>query len=331
MILFMLALALSQPDRPRFHVERLAPSVYALVRDEPIGFAQNANSLIVVGDRDVTVVDAQFTREATFETLAAIRRITTKRVGAVITTHWHDDHFAGTQVYRDTFPSVRLIQQANTVEDLAALGRPNRAGQLAGAPPAADRFERLLASGLGGDSTPASADERAALTAAIRIVRTYVAEAPGFREIAASDTVRDHLELGSGRERIEVRWFGCGNTRGDLVVFVPAAGVVATGDLVVWPVPFGFGSYPAEWAADLDSILARAPRVVVPGHGPVLRNLDYVRTERAMLGRLLGGASTLDSFRLAVPLDPKWRDFLFDQFFLQPLVRAVAAGRRCGA
>lgn len=324
------------PASEHLHVEPLGRGVYAVLRDDPIGFAQNANSMVVIGDRDVIVVDAQFTRDATLETIAAIRRLTSKPVAWVVNTHWHDDHVAGDQVYRDSFPDVRFVMHANTAADLVRLGRPNRAGQVEGAPPAADRFERLLGQGLGGDSTPVSPDERRSLSAAIRIIRQYVAEAPGFREMAATDTVRTALRLGRGETAVDIRWFGCGNTRGDLVVSVPRQGIVATGDLVVWPVPFGFGAYPAAWVQALDSVLARHPRVMVPGHGPVLRDTTYVRSLRDMLAqivRVTGDASArgdslraaaralpLDREREAVPLDPKWREFLFQSFFRRPVL-----------
>jgi glyoxylase-like metal-dependent hydrolase (beta-lactamase superfamily II) len=67
--------------------------------------------VFIVNDDHVVVVDAQFTRAATLETLAALRRITRKPVRFVINTHWHDDHVAGNQVYQDSF-SRRSIHRA---------------------------------------------------------------------------------------------------------------------------------------------------------------------------------------------------------------------------
>src|SRR5512140_3180797 len=130
------AAAAAQGAAPLRHytVERLAPSVYAVVRQEPQGLAGNANSLIAVRPRDVVVVDAQFTREATLEVLHAIRELTRNPVTFVINTHWHDDHVAGNQVYRDTFPGVQFVAQANTREDLRTLGARNRVAQVQGAP-----------------------------------------------------------------------------------------------------------------------------------------------------------------------------------------------------
>ncbi|HET6837295.1 MAG TPA: MBL fold metallo-hydrolase [Gemmatimonadales bacterium] len=318
---------------------QLATGVFAAIRQEPLSLAVNSNSLIVVRDRDVVVVDAQFTRAATQETIAAIRKITDKPVGYVINTHWHDDHVAGNQVYQDSFPSVRLVMQENTAADLPTLGADNRKQQVEGAPPAADRFERLLSMGLGVDSTPATPQERTAVTSAIAIVRQYLKEAPGFRLIAATDTVRGRMTLGQGRDRIDLLWFGHGNTRGDLVVHLPERGIVATGDLVVAPIPFGFNSHPASWVSVLDSLMALKPRVIVPGHGPVMRDPRYVQSVRDWLSRIsretsaavargdsLGAALkavTLDDVRLQVTKDGKWMNFLFRQFFVRPAVSAA--------
>src|SRR5204862_3387525 len=95
------------------------------------------------------------------------------------------------------------------------------------------------------------------------------------------------LAIGHGLNAVDVRWFGCGNTRGDLVVSVPRQRITAVGDLVVWPVPFGFNAYPAQWVAVLDSIRARRPSVVVPGHGVVLRDTAYVHEMREMIAQIV--------------------------------------------
>src|SRR5689334_10457773 len=242
-----LAAATAIVPSPNLQLVRLDSGVYAAIRTEPLSLALNSNSLIIVRDSDVVVVDAQFTRAATQETLAAIRKLTRKPVGYVINTHWHDDHLAGDQVYQDSFPGVRFVMQENTAADLVKLGAPNRKQQVEGAPPVADRFERLLSMGLGLDSTPVTPTERSALESAIRIVRQYVEEAPGFSPVAATDTVHQRMTLGSGRNRIELRWFDQANTRGDLVIYLPSRGIVASGDLIGTPVPFAFGSHPASW------------------------------------------------------------------------------------
>jgi glyoxylase-like metal-dependent hydrolase (beta-lactamase superfamily II) len=324
---------------PNVEIVQLDSGVFAAIRKEPLSLAVNSNSLIVVRDTDVVVVDAQFTRAATRETIAAIRRLTDKPVGYVINTHWHDDHVAGGQVYQDSFPSVRFVMHENTAADLRTLGVTNRKNQLEGAPPAAERFQRLLAVNLGIDSTPATPMEREAVESAIRIVRQYLAEARAFRPIAARDTVHRRMTLGQGDDRVDLLWFGLGNTRGDLVVHLPGRGIVATGDLVVAPVPFAFNSHPASWIKVLDSLLALNPRLIVPGHGPVMSDPEYVRSVRGWLDRINREVShalarrdsvgtvlktvTLDDVRRSVTGNEKWMNFLWRQFFVGPAVKAA--------
>jgi glyoxylase-like metal-dependent hydrolase (beta-lactamase superfamily II) len=82
---------------------------------------------------------------------------------------------------------------------------------------------------------------------------------------------------------VELRFIGKGNTDGDLVAWLPRQRVLATGDLVVAPIPFGFGSYPASWQRDLETMIALKPRIIVPGHGLPMRNDSYLRLLRDML------------------------------------------------
>jgi cyclase len=331
-------------ESPNLDIVQLDSSVYAAVRKNPLSLAVNSNSLIIVRQADVVVVDAQFTRAATQETLRAIRKITRKPVAYVINTHWHDDHLAGDQVYQDSFPSVHFVMQRNTAEDLVKLGAPNRKAQVEGAPAVVDRFERLLSMGLGMDSTPASPLERTALESAIRIARQYLKEAPGFRGVTATDTVHRRMTLGRGQDRIDILWFGNANTRGDLIVYLPSHGIVATGDVVDAPVPFAFNSYPASWVNVLDSVLALEPSAVLPGHGPVLHDLRHVRAVRDWLARINREASaaalrgdslalrnvTLEDIRPSVTKDEKWMNFLFRSFFVRPAAQAAweQAGKR---
>ena len=101
---FLLALSLARSSAanarqpaPRFDIEPLGDSVYAIIRREPLGFAVNGNTMVIVCDSDVVVVDTDFTREAAQEVIGAIRGITKKPVRFVVNTHWHDDHVMGNQ------------------------------------------------------------------------------------------------------------------------------------------------------------------------------------------------------------------------------------------
>ncbi|HET6230279.1 MAG TPA: MBL fold metallo-hydrolase [Longimicrobiaceae bacterium] len=324
-----------------FDVQRIGRDVYAVIRREPESLAVQSNSVFIVRERDVVVVDAQFTRAATSAVIGALRRITPKPVRYVVNTHWHDDHTAGNQVYRERFPGVEFIAHENTRADLATLGRDNRTGQVEGIPAFLARLRRLMAQGLGADSTAISPSERAALTSASRIGGRYVAEAPGFRETLPTIAFRDRLVLTGGGRTVVLRWFGRGNTRGDAVVWLPDEKIVATGDLVVAPVPFAFNSYPAEWIAALDSVAALGASTIVPGHGPVMHDDSYVVRVARMLTAICNGTAsakargetaeqaarevTLEADRRAIAGDDKWMNVLFRQFFLAPAVARAYA------
>jgi glyoxylase-like metal-dependent hydrolase (beta-lactamase superfamily II) len=220
--------------------------------------------------------------------------------------------------------------------DVVQMGRPNRSGQVQYGPAALDRYQRLLDMGLGIDSTPASPLEIESVSSAMALFSKYVEENPGFREVLPDTITGNGTTLRRGSRTIELHWFGRGNTRGDLVVWLPEEGIAASGDLLVAPVPFGFNSYPSEWIATLDSVAALEPEVIIPGHGPVMHDLGYLRTVQQMLSEARDGVRRavdegmdLDAARRAVSLNQwrariaggeKWLNTLFDQFFLQPVV-----------
>jgi glyoxylase-like metal-dependent hydrolase (beta-lactamase superfamily II) len=54
----------------------------------------------------------------------------------------------------------------------------------------------------------------------------------------------------------------------------------------VAPIPFGFNSYPSSWQSDLDKLIALHARVIIPGHGPPMRNDSYLKLLRDMLSDL---------------------------------------------
>jgi glyoxylase-like metal-dependent hydrolase (beta-lactamase superfamily II) len=71
---------------------------------------------------------------------------------------------------------------------------------------------------------------------------------------------------------VEVRLLHVGpaHTAGDLLVHLPAERIVFTGDVLFrLCTPIGWEGTFARWIAALDTIVALAPDVVVPGHGPI--------------------------------------------------------------
>lgn len=143
-----------------FAVQRLAYGVYATVRREPPSLYFEPNALFIIGDRDVIVVDAQFSLASTRDVLAALRRLTSKPVRYVINTHGHDDHITGNQVYRDAFPGVEFIAHRGVRDDLLTKAKRRRESFVKSLPGTLAFFGRLLREGQGPDGAALSDEER---------------------------------------------------------------------------------------------------------------------------------------------------------------------------
>lgn len=97
--------------------------------------------------------------------------------------------------------------------------------------------------------------------------------------------------LDVGGRRVEVVHFGRGHTDGDVVVIVPDAGVIFTGDLLesAGPPDFGDDCHLREWPSAVDGILGLVAEdtVLVPGHGRPMDRLEAF-TQRAEISGLYG-------------------------------------------
>ncbi|HVQ29556.1 MAG TPA: MBL fold metallo-hydrolase, partial [Vicinamibacteria bacterium] len=74
----------------------------------------DGNSVVIVSTEGVLVFDTNGTPAAAAAVLAEIRRITDRPVRYVVNSHWHWDHWYGTEVYREAFPDVQIISHEKT-------------------------------------------------------------------------------------------------------------------------------------------------------------------------------------------------------------------------
>lgn len=268
-------------------VQKLAEGVYAAIRKEPPGIFVDANCVFIVNDQDVVIVDANLTPGSARECLAALRKLTDKPVTYVINTHWHQDHVVGDQVYREAFPHVEIVASSKARETLAAKSLETRNLYLKAGPEYSAGLRSAVERNVSFLGGPIAPDESASYLAAAALIDRYVAEAPEMWTTLPTLTVDDELTLHRGNRTIVVRSLGRGHTDNDLVVHLPREGVVIAGDLVVAPVPLtGDQSFIADWIGTLERLLALKPTVIVPGHGPVLRDDVHVRVMIDLLGSM---------------------------------------------
>lgn len=336
-----------------FTVRTLGRGVYAVMRNEPLGLINESNSLFIVGDDDVIVVDAQSSRARALETLAALRRITSKPVSALINTHWHDDHVVGNEVYKEAFPALSIFGHVHNAEDMVTTGvrfrqagAKGRAGTIAYLQGLVEKQQSFL-----GGPIDAMESRSHALSAALLSDYSNSAD---FLPLTPTRTVADTVVLRQGERRIEVRHLGRGHTRGDLVVYLPRERILATGDLLMAPIQFvGSTSYPREYTVTLERLRSLQPALVVPGHGPVMtgaqadRHADVVvRTVRYIVEQAEAAVARketlaqakpkidLEAFRTEMAGDSRLNTVLFNYYIAQEgVARAfeLAAERRSSA
>jgi cyclase len=127
----------------------------------------------------------------------------------------------------------------------------------------------------------------------------------GIDHVAPTTTFDGELDLKVGDRILRLHELGPAHTRGDVVVHVPDADVLFTGDLVF------HGGHPIVWAGPVshwieacDRMLALGATTVVPGHGP-LSDRACIEDQRGYLEwlvtegtpRLEGGMVPLDAAR----------------------------------
>jgi alkyl sulfatase BDS1-like metallo-beta-lactamase superfamily hydrolase len=179
-------------------------------------------------------------------------------IEAIIYTHGHVDHTSGAGAYLDEaqaagLPRPRIVAH----EDVAA------------------RFQRY---------TLLEAQNNF-------INQVQFALAESMRPFQASNwhepdvAYRDAMTLTVGNERFELR-HSRGETDDETWVWCPARRVLCAGDTFVWSSPnagnpYKVQRYAKDWAAALEQMAALRPAVLLPGHGPALR--DEARIQEALL------------------------------------------------
>jgi len=73
------------------------------------------NSVIVEGEHEVMLVDAQLTKTSAEQVLQQIQE-TQKPLSIIYITHEHADHFLGLEVFREAYPRVRVIANSAVVD-----------------------------------------------------------------------------------------------------------------------------------------------------------------------------------------------------------------------
>lgn len=202
-----------------------------------------SNAGLITDEGQSLLVDTLFDLRLTGEMLDAMRVATpaATRIDTVMNTHANGDHCYGNALLSDSV----IVSSARCAEEMGTL------------PPAAMAAMMRTAPTLG----PAGAF-------LARIFAPF-----SFEEVPLAlptATFEGQLDLTVGTRTVTLLEVGPAHTAGDAIAYLPDDGIVFTGDIlfhgghpIVWAGPV------SNWVAACDRILALAPRVIVPGHGPL--------------------------------------------------------------
>jgi len=253
-------------------VTKLADGIYEIEHARNAAGNTGGNSTVIIGDRQVFVVDTCFLPSAAREDIAQIRQWTNNPVSFVLNTHFHNDHNLGNRVYMDTFPALTIIAHVETKRDMDRFGP----GSLMREEKDSYGFRKMLETGKTPDGVALTEEQTAQVKALLAAKPAVIEELKQTKFQSATLTFDHDFTIDLGNREVQVKFLGRGNTAGDAVVYLPKEKIVVAGDLVAYPIPNMYDGYPVEWIQTLQNLAQLDADTIVPGHGPVLHDKNYV-------------------------------------------------------
>ncbi|MBI4518443.1 MAG: MBL fold metallo-hydrolase [Deltaproteobacteria bacterium] len=238
-------------------LRQLATDVYACLQADRglgtsnSGFINHGGGLVID-----TFWDLPHTRRL-IEHYARVWREPARRV---VNTHYNGDHCWGNQLFR----GAQIIGHRLCA---AAFGKEK---------PEAMQFLRA-----------ATESDIPAMAALARALAEW--DFSGIELTPPTTLIDERLDLDLDGVPVQLIYVGPAHTNSDVIVHLPEQRVLFAGDVLFrLCTPIGWEGTYAHWLAALDRIVALAPAVIVPGHGPVCgvegaremkAYLAYVRAE----------------------------------------------------
>jgi cyclase len=316
-LVFLSAFGMARATAPKaeddFQLVKVAEGVYAAIAKT--GGLASGNAGFIVGDGGVLVVDTFFTPIAVEELISEIGKLTHQPIKYAVNTHYHLDHTGGNQVLAAV--NVPIIAHDNvvawqTTKNRRFLPLPEELQKRR-----ADAAKQLT------ETAEDQKDKRTQLERQMRRFDAMLSIKLTNPSVTFSTGVM-HLYLGTR----EVVLFSLpGHTGGDVLVFVPDANVMFTGDMG-WAktLPNLVDATVNDWIPSLDKILSNhASTKFVPGHGDVataaeMRDFrDYLDDLQKRTKKAIADGLTINQAKEQLKLPDKYQSFAF-QNFAQPNV-----------
>ena len=299
-LLWLSAAPLGAQD-PVFDFREIGPGLYVSVTVDDIDPSAYANAVAIEGRDGILLVDTQHSPWAGRELVVALRARTDRPVAWVVNTHWHGDHVWGNSAIREAWPDAVFLGHPVTRDTLALAGDRQVAAERERLSGLAGRIREAFEAGrIPADQVERYDAVRARTEAQLRALETLEVVAP-------EETVADRLRIDLGGREVVVLHPGPAHTRGDLVVWVPDAGLLAAGDLLEEAPLWLDGADVEGWSRALTALEALAPRTVLPSHGRLREGPGLLGAHAGFLRGALAAARRApppDSASLVEALEP---------------------------
>jgi cyclase len=139
-------------------------------------------------------------------------------------------------------------------------------------------------------------------------------------------TYKDKMSLGSGKDRVDLYYFGRGHTNGDTWIVYPSLRVMQTGDMFAWkdaPVlDRNNGGSGLEYAETVGKVLATVKDVdtLIVGHSP-LRKVDELREYQRFMTDFVAAVKqaktagkSVDDATASIDLGAKYKEYKKDRY-----------------
>jgi glyoxylase-like metal-dependent hydrolase (beta-lactamase superfamily II) len=266
-------------DISPFIAQEITPKVHLLTTpDDLVGFAIG-NILLIEQRHGFVVIDSGIDAANGRAVVAYARSLSPKPIKAVAITHWHNDHPQGISAIRDAYPNVRIISTRPTEDGMLGpeafdVGyEPNSRAEAAVAERVGDEtapYRKLL------DDPATPADRKERIRKALGQFDQYLRDFHGTYIVPPTETFEHELLIDDPAIPVRLMFLGRANTAGDLVTWLPRQKIVESGDIVVSPYPFGFGSYPADWIQTIGKLKSMGFKTLIPGHGHPQSDTSYL-------------------------------------------------------
>jgi glyoxylase-like metal-dependent hydrolase (beta-lactamase superfamily II) len=289
------------------------------------------NVVVVEQSSGLVVIDAGGSPASGRHVVEQIRSISRKPVRWLIYTHYHGDHNLGAGAFRRAWPDLHIVStdatRRNMTGEAMAYVKTYDTGNQGTIDFAAEQLKRSDLSPSMRAGWQHLADVGPAMIAGYKSMSVYPADVTFARELILYDAVAP----------VEIRFLGRANTDGDAVIWLPKQRVLASGDIVVMPIPYASASFPAEWIDVLKKLDLFDYAFLIPGHGAVQTDHRYIGTLevalqeiRSKVQALVDAGQPLEDVQKNVDLESLKAQFAgsdeFDRFLLRAFfLRAIVS------